>query len=120
MQNGKYIGYNGKEEWFKDDLRHREDGPAIEWFNGDKLWYLNGELHRVDGPARELSNGSKAWYLNGQRHREYGPAMELSNGTKRWYLNDEMIYSDNLNDLHLYKDLSESFKMSIVKYELSK
>jgi len=26
-----------------NDVRHREDGPAIENFNGVKWWYLNGK-----------------------------------------------------------------------------
>ena len=47
-------------------IRHRKDGPAIEWANGDKSWYLNGKCHREDGPAIEYANGTKAWYLNGQ------------------------------------------------------
>jgi len=34
---------DGTKEWYKNGLRHREDGPAIEYFNGDKYWYLNGE-----------------------------------------------------------------------------
>jgi protein associated with RNAse G/E len=36
--------YNHKTEWFNlNGLRHREDGPAIEWANGTKFWYLNGQ-----------------------------------------------------------------------------
>ena len=34
---------NGDKQWFLNDKRHREDGPAIEWANGDKWWYLNGD-----------------------------------------------------------------------------
>jgi len=46
------VGDNGDQYWYLHDLRHREDGPAIEYTTGDKLWYLNGERHRADGPAQ--------------------------------------------------------------------
>jgi hypothetical protein len=65
-----YIKYevkvyaNGTKCWFLNGLRHREDGPAIEWANGDKDWYLNDELHREDGPAVDWADGNKVWYLN--------------------------------------------------------
>ena len=29
----------------KDDERHREDGPAIEWSNGTKEWWLEGKRY---------------------------------------------------------------------------
>jgi hypothetical protein len=55
--------------YYKDKemtIRHREDGPAVEWANGTKYWWLNGELHREDGPAIERVDGSKEWFLNGK------------------------------------------------------
>lgn len=36
---GNKSYYNDKEM----KVRHREDGPAIEWADGDGFWYLNGE-----------------------------------------------------------------------------
>ena len=56
---------NGALEWFIDGKRHREDGPAIEYYNGNKEWFLNDELHRVDGPAIECASGAKGWYYHG-------------------------------------------------------
>jgi hypothetical protein len=53
-------------------MRHREDGPAIEWADGGKDWYINNKLHRIDGPAIEWSDGRKEWYLNGK----YYPSKE--------------------------------------------
>ena len=29
--------------WYKNDKRHREDGPAIEDADGSKEWYKNGK-----------------------------------------------------------------------------
>jgi hypothetical protein len=102
MKQGLIIDENGDKEWFLNGQRHREDGPAVELSNGTKLWYLNGQRHRVDGPAVELPYGYKYW-----------------NGTKYWYLNDQLVYSRDVNNLHKYPNLSESFKNSIIKYRLT-
>ena len=32
---------------------------------GTKFWYLNGLRHREDGPAVEFASGIKSWFLNG-------------------------------------------------------
>ena len=34
---------DGTKEWFKNGLRHRDDGPAIEKADGTKEWWKNGE-----------------------------------------------------------------------------
>jgi len=65
MKNGLIIDKIGDKRWYKDDLLHREDGPAIELTIGFKGWILNNKYHRVDGPAVEFSNGIHSWYLNG-------------------------------------------------------
>jgi hypothetical protein len=57
---------NGDKEWWLNDKRHREDGPAVERANGTKQWWLNGKVHREDGPAIEWANGTKKWFLNGK------------------------------------------------------
>lgn len=31
------------DNYFKDGLFHRDDGPAIEWFDGSAAWYFDGE-----------------------------------------------------------------------------
>jgi hypothetical protein len=38
-------------------VRHREDGPAIEYANGKRYWFLNGEQvteEEVMKPTKEL------------------------------------------------------------------
>ena len=88
---------NYSTSYFKDEvhtIRHRVDGPAVEYSNGDKHWWLNGKRHREDGPAIEFYNGTKYWFFYGKRHREDGPAIEFFDGTKIWYLNDKE-YSEN-------------------------
>ena len=51
-------------------MRHRENGPAVEYATGDKRWYQNGDLHRTDGPAIEYASGTKRWYINGDHLTE--------------------------------------------------
>ena len=71
MQKEQFIRINksGDKSYYFDrkmTIRHREDGPAIEWHDGGKMWYLNGKRHREDGPAVEYADGTKVWYLNDQ------------------------------------------------------
>ena len=61
---------SGIKHWFLNGLRHREDGPAVEYANGDKSWLLNGKRHREDGPAIEYLDGTKSWYLNNEKLTE--------------------------------------------------
>lgn len=66
----QYILINeyGDKFYYKDKqmtIRHREDGPAVEYATGYKSWYINGDLHRENGPVIEYANGMKFWYLNG-------------------------------------------------------
>jgi len=58
------VHSDGTQFWYKDGLRHREDGPAV--IVGDsKFWYYNGLLHREDGPAIISPNGVKTYYIHG-------------------------------------------------------
>jgi hypothetical protein len=86
---------------------------------GNKEWFLNDELHREDGPAIEWVDGSKEWFINGNLHREDGPVIEYSDGDKKWFLNNKLVYSKHQNHIHLFPNLSESFKQSIIKYRLT-
>src|SRR5205807_7037317 len=36
---------DGTGEWYQKGLRHRLDGPAIEYYDGSEEWYQNGQLH---------------------------------------------------------------------------
>jgi hypothetical protein len=120
MKNGLQIDEDGNKQWYKDDTLHREDGPACEWVNGDKYWYLDGKEHRIDGPAIEFAESHVYyWYNNGLKHREDGPACIYDDGYMEWWLNGDTIYSEKVNNLHNYPNLSESFKQSIIKYQLT-
>src|ERR1035437_2149197 len=41
--SSKLACHGGSNQWFMNGLRHREDGPAIEYYSGDRLWYLDGK-----------------------------------------------------------------------------
>ena len=62
----RFLQKNGySRTYWKNNKRHREDGPAIEYPNGTKEWWFNGKCHREDGPAVEYPDGTKYWYFNG-------------------------------------------------------
>jgi len=88
--------------YYKNQLLHREDGPAIEYYNGDKHWYINGWHHRVNGPAILYHDGSKEYYINGQLHREDGPA----------YINQE-IESYWFNGIYIKASSTKEFLRKI-------
>ena len=87
MQNGLIITGIGNKFWYKDDLFHREDGPAFEGLTGEKEWYKNGSLHRIGGPALESRDGIKEWWVNGKKSRLEGPAVIKINDYEYWFLN---------------------------------
>ena len=64
------ISTKGHKFWYKNDLLHREDGPALEFVDGTKSWYQNDKRHRTDGPAIEHVSGNKYWYINGKELTE--------------------------------------------------
>jgi hypothetical protein len=90
---------NGYKAWYVDGKRHRSDGPAIELADGGKEWFVDGERHRLDGPAIEWADGYKSWYVDGERHRSDGPAIERANGYKAWYVDDERLTEKEFNAL---------------------
>jgi hypothetical protein len=52
--------------YFKDQMLHREDGPAIEFNNGCQFWFINGKLHRDNGPAIVDNDELMQYWLNGE------------------------------------------------------
>jgi hypothetical protein len=91
MLNGKVVDDQGTVLWYKDNLCHRDDSPAVEKANGDKLWYRHGKLHREDGPAVEYSDGSKMWLRNETLHRTDGPAIIRADGHQEWWINGKNV-----------------------------
>ena len=131
MQKEQFIHIDkyGDKFYYSDRdmaIRHRKDGPAIEWANGDKSWYLNGKCHREDGPAIEYDDGGKEWFINGKLHREDGPAAEYVNGNKWWYINGKELTEEEFNarmnpvtELTL-DEIASKFGVSVSKLKIKK
>jgi len=100
-EDGPAVEYlTGTKEWFINGLAHREDGPAKEYSSGSKEWFINNVLHRTGGPAREMSDGLKEWWVEGKFHREDGPA-GISNTTgKTWALDGKLLFSTLILDIN--------------------
>jgi len=97
--DGPAIEYaNGTKYWYNEGKLHREDGPACEYADGDKEWYKEDKRHREDGPAIEYANGDKEWYNEGKLHREDGPAVEYANGDKYWYKEGKCYTEKDFNE----------------------
>jgi hypothetical protein len=104
MQEEQYIKIDedGDKFYYRDKtmtMRHRIDGPAIEWAGGYKAWYVDDERHRLDGPAVEYVDGYKAWYVDGKRHRSDGPAIEYADGGKEWFVDGKRLSEEEFNAL---------------------
>lgn len=67
------IREDGTREWYRDGLRHRENGPA-RVSREAQHWYQHGKLHRLDGPAI-IKDTEEQWFLHEHRHRLDGPAI---------------------------------------------
>ena len=68
QRTGCVLSPNGDKHFYKEDLLHREDGPAIEFASGEKHWYYENRFHRLDGPAVEYANGKVEYYLEGKKY----------------------------------------------------
>jgi len=93
----------GNKRWYKEGMRHREGGPAVEYVSGEKHWYKEGMRHREGGPAVEYSNGAKLWYKEGKLHREDGPAIEHADGRKEYWKNGRICTNKDLCKMGLFR-----------------
>ena len=103
-----YVSYNDdgsirEQEWCKNNLRHRECGPAyiVQDTNRILYWYRNGVLHREDGPAIEEYDGDgvkreECYYLNGIWSRKEGPSFVTYHPTG--HLRSEYWITNNIED----------------------
>ena len=85
MKNGKHEE-GGIVLYYKDDLLHREDGPAMVTKDKTQVWYKYGNVHSYNNqPAITCVDGFKAWYDTGIRHRSDGPAIIHPDGKFSFY-----------------------------------
>ena len=81
--------------YYKGDVLHNPDGPAVIFNGGEERYYIDGKLHREDGPA-VVFNDYHAYYIEGTLHRLNGPAIEyLNDKTKNKYVIDGIEYSEH-------------------------
>jgi hypothetical protein len=60
VMSGLYIDKCSCKSWYKDDLYHRLNGPAIEYNKRFQRIYPNGQR------LVEWCDGFKDWYFNGK------------------------------------------------------
>jgi hypothetical protein len=60
--------HDGIKTYYLNNLRHRENGPAVEYSDGTKVWCKFGYWHREDGPARIFCDGQKEYWFNDRLH----------------------------------------------------
>ena len=61
---------SGNKQWFLNNKRHREDGPAIEWANGHKAWWLNGKaLTEKEHQAQTKGCANKVIEIDGKKYK---------------------------------------------------
>jgi hypothetical protein len=84
--NPQYEVRNGIQMWRVGLYFHRMDGAAVIWPEGSYSWYQYGVRHREDGPAIDWMNEAesriKEWYYRGNRilvkdQREYQQLMKM-------------------------------------------
>ena len=63
---GPARDYAAYKAYYSHGQRHRNDGPALEWYDGQKEYFRHGQRHREDGPAVEYANGDHEYWLNGR------------------------------------------------------
>ena len=93
--NGLHIYQNGDKNWFKNNLLHRENAPAVIYKDGDTEYWFEGKLHRDGGEAVNYKWCElQEWYWHSEYHREDGPAIIYNHGVK-WYYHGKKIDCSN-------------------------
>ena len=76
MRNGIIVDRYGTKIYYKDDVFHREDGPAVIHLDGAMSYWIDGKRHRKDGPAVIYPTGTLEYWIDGKRldvyHTRFG------------------------------------------------
>ena len=58
---------DGTKKWLLNNKRHREDGPAVEYYDGDKSWYLNDVQYTEEDFNKKMApamiSSKDGWFL---------------------------------------------------------
>lgn len=99
---------------------HSETEPAVVYDDGTKEWFKNGLRHRNDGPARIFPDGYIEWWLDGQIiffedwAKKVGMTPEEETAIKLKYF-DSMKNSIFSKNLKYYKEIQNSLKKKKLK-----
>lgn len=74
------IDSDGIEFWYKNNLIHKDNGPAIIWPEGNEQWHKNGKRRRTNGPVMIYPNGKEEWRKSKRKRRTDAPAEIWPNG----------------------------------------
>ena len=58
---------------YKDDILHREDGPAVIHSTGTVEYWIEGKRHREGGPAIIYADGQLEYWIDGEFIDVYYP-----------------------------------------------
>lgn len=84
------------EKWYQNGLLHRDnDQPAVINFEPNyKQWYQYDKLHRDNDQPAIVSDTFQSWYNNGERHRIGQASIIYNDGSTSWYCNDLLHRTD--------------------------
>lgn len=84
---------DGTKMYYKNNVLHRVDGPAIIKPNGRGEWYYDGKLHRIGGPARVTSYGDEDFYVAGNN---YWQPEKYQEAVRKWTQENRNVQIDNI------------------------
>ena len=81
----KVIEDDGTINYYLGDLHHNPEGPAVIGFAGrHKEYWFKGLRHRIEGPAIEYLDGDYEYWEKGRRHNSQGPAKCIDGVVEYW------------------------------------
>jgi hypothetical protein len=81
----KVIEDDGTIRYYLGDLHHNPEGPAVIGFAGrHKEYWIKGLRHRIDGPAIEYLDGDYEYWEEGRLHNLQGPAKCIDGVVEYW------------------------------------
>jgi len=79
---GETEGFYRQEQWLRNGLLHREDGPSVVWKHWGVVeygWHRAGQRHRLEGPALIVVGVEDLFFVAGKRYhsdKSYGRAVK--------------------------------------------
>jgi hypothetical protein len=81
----KVIEDDGSIHYYLGDLHHNPEGPAVIAYDGlHKEYWYKGMRHRIEGPAIQYADGDYEYFEQGRRHNLKGPAKCIDGVVEYW------------------------------------